>query len=231
MSYGLSHSFPGSPFPGFPHPGLPGHGYPPPWWQWLVPASSGPEPAEPSPAAVAREVDSLLLALQPNEYIVRLLDEVDALAVVDTAVQDACDLVATELQPCFDRDEDGVLLQLLWVNAQELLAQPIVRAGVRRLLRAGPVLVAATRWQLSGRMRSTVLEAAGAELRSRRTSVPALDERLRAAERELATALPRQKGPLALAAIIVGGTAAMTYAADAVFHEHYGVHLWETTPH
>lgn len=224
MSYGYDR-FSHSP------PGLPGRGHPPPWWQWLPPHPGGPDPGEPSPAAVAREVDSLLVAVRPNEYIARLLDEVDALAVVDPNVQDACDLVAAELQTCFDADEDGVLLQLLWVNAQELLAQPVVRAGLHRLLRAGPALVAATRWQLHGRMRATVLEAAAAQLRSSRTSVPELDERLRTAERELATALPRQKGPLALAVIIVGGTAAMTYAADAVFHEHYGVHLWETTHH
>jgi hypothetical protein len=216
----------------FPPRGRNGLGAPwPPWWYAVSSLPYGGDaPGASSATAIARDVDSLLLPVQPGERISRLIEEIDALAVIDRSVQEACELLATEVQPCLDEDEDGVLSQLLWLNAQDLMSSPVIRAGLHRILRSGPTLVAMTRWQLQGRMRSAVLRSAGTELRSRRPSEPALDERLQAAGRELATAIPEQKGPLALGLLIVAGTGAMTFAADAIFESQTGMHLWETTP-
>lgn len=198
-----------------------GSGWPPWWW---VDYQSVPTP---SATAVARYVDSLLVPLLPTERTVRLLDEFETLAVVDAGVQRVCELLAAELQPCFDDDEDGVLAQLLWANLQELMASPLVRAGTRRMMRSGPALVTYCQFELRGRMRADVLRSARDEVRNRRRNDPALDERLRIAADELAVAIPKQVAPIVVGGALVAGTIAVAWLADVIYESHTGHHISE----
>ena len=215
-------SVPWSPPPGWPGyigwsppPGWPGYiGWsPPPGWPpfgtWPVAAPTGIAqppgvlpPRASSANAIARDVDSLLSSLSPEESVVRLLDQIDALAVVDEYIQTACELVSAEVQPCLDDDDDGILIQLLWAKVRDLLSSPLIRTGVQALLRSGPKLVAATQSQLRGPIRAEVLRAASADLRQRRQSHPSTDERLKAAAQELANLLPEQIGPILMGLLL-----------------------------
>lgn len=173
-----------------------------------------------APIAISRDVDALLLRLSPSGQVVRLLEEVDALAVVDACVQESAELVTETLQPVLDQDQDEVLLTLFWLYTRDALSSPASYASVRALLRSGPVLVAATRWQLAGPMRPAVLEAAAAELARRRSVDPATEDQMSVAAREMAEAYPEQKGPVGLAILIIVVAVEAALAADHINPSH-----------
>lgn len=214
------------PFP--PHGGNRSESPFPPWWYVLYPPRGVFGSPTSSAAADARDVDFLLLPLVPSAQLTSLIDEINALAVVDASVQAACELIAEELQPALDEDDDGVLTQVLWINARESLT-PLAVPAIRCLLRGGLALLETTRAQLAGPMRSSVLRQAGTQLRNRREHEPIVDERLKAAEQEIAAALPEQiAAAVAVGLIILAEAAIAIEVADYVYSSsHHGHHIWD----
>lgn len=195
----------------------------PPWrYHLLTPAYGGQ--TKMGPASLAHNANSMLFSLSPADGVVAALEEIEALAAVDVAVQTACEMVAEEIQPCLDEDEDDVLAQILWANAEEIARYPTAIAGVKCLLRSGPTLIAATQWALQNLVDSSVLRLARSNASDRRRGQPQLDARLRSAAQAMAGALPEQKAPLALAALVVEGVIVTAWAADEITYaitDHY----------
>lgn len=196
--------------------------------QSALASAPGWEPPAKSAVSVARAVDALLLPLAPYGRIRQVFGEIDALAVVDGAVQQVCDLVEAALQPVLDDDQDDLLTALVWARASDHLASPATHAAVRRALRSGPALVAAARWQLGNSYAPEVLKAAADELRSRRDDDAAIADRVGRAQQELAEAFPAQKGPLVVAGLIVIVAAESAIAADLITYAATGHHIGRT---